>query len=488
MKNESRELFKRVAAALQSSTPDSLEELALTADELAGAKHHLGDSALHLCAELGRLDEIKCGVTARQLAQAVNPEGISALFRAAHFGCLHQVKGGVTVEQLKGQKNPMGGTALMQAAQDGYLHQIAGDITVADLDNERLDDNTSALHHAAFQGQLYLLKDGVTADELAAARADDGKTALHAAASSRCLDQIKGGVTLAQMTAVKDAKGLTPLYWAAREGSLNQISGGVTTEQMQSALCDGKHSAWDIAAENLNTDQIADAEAAEPLANLRKDKAKFLGLIQMACEGAVHEINNGDKQFGERMLIKAGIDGSWNGDACGRISEAYLMLGNLQEAFKFGGKSVEHPPASLAAWQNFAGVCLVLKKYHQAVLALEQALHLNPQSTELMILLALAKSELGHPPAEVEALSRKAVETDPDYLTGWQWLAAVLEENGKHEESDQAHYEFCKRKLGGEAVEFGFAEGLPAGFLVTKEGVELLRKDGLISDGDPALN
>jgi len=81
------------------------------------------------------------------------------------------------------------------------------------------------------------------------------------------------------------------------------------------------------------------------------------------------------------------------------------------------------------------------------------------------------------------------IEGSKSELTGdWQWLAAVLEENCKHEESDQAHYEFCKRKLGGEAVEFGFAEGLPAGFLVTKEGVELLRKDGLISDGDPALN
>jgi hypothetical protein len=105
-----------------------------------------------------------------------------------------------------------------------------------------------------------------------------------------------------------------------------------------------------------------------------------------------------------------------------------------------------------------------------------------------MILLALAKSELGHPPAEVEALSRKAVKADPKNLKGWQWLAAYLEDIGKHEESDQAHYEFCKRKLGGEAVEFGLAEGLPAGLLVTKKGVELLRKDGLISDGDPALN
>ena len=483
MKNESRKLFKQVAAALHSSTPDSLEELALTAEELASAKHHLGDSALHLCAELGRLDEIKDGVTAGQLAKTVNPEGISALFCAAHFGCLHQVKGGVTVEQLKGQKNPMGGTALMLAAQDGYLHQIAGDITVADLADERLDDNTSALHHAAFQGQLYLLKDGVTADELAAARANDGKTALHAAASSRCLDQIKGGVTLAQMTASKDGKEQTPLYWAAREGSLNQISGGVTTEQMQSTLCDGKHSAWDIAAENLNTDQIRDAKAAELLANLRKDEAEFLGMIQMVCEGAVHEIKNGDKRLGERMLIKAGIEGSWNSNACGRISETYRTLGNWKEALKFGVKSVEHAPGTVAAWLNFGSICLILKKYHQAASALEQALRLNPKSAEIMIMLALAKNELGHPPAEVEALSRKAVKANPKNLMGWQWLAAVLEENGKHADADQAHAEFCIN----EALQTNAAEGKPGDSLIGRAWSALKMKVWP-APGDPALN
>jgi tetratricopeptide (TPR) repeat protein len=486
MKTASKNQIKPVINAIQSG---KLEELALTADQLAALKHHQGNSALHICAQYGCLDQIKGGVTASQLSQTVNPVGVSALLYAAHFGCLHQVKGGVTAGQLKSEKNEDGISGLMYAAQDGYLHQIAGDITAADLAGDRLPDNTSALHHAAFHGQLYLLKGGVTADELVAARVDDGNTALHAAAGGRCLDDIKGGVTFEQLTAIKDDKGKTPLYWAAREGSLNQIRGGVTMDQMNSTLCYGGKSAWAIACENLNDDQIAGSESALLLAEVQKDFGGFLPFLQLTCEDAIKQINGGDRRLGERLLIKLAIDSSWNGQACGIISDAYQSLGNNKDAFRFAVRAVDRAPEFFPVWLNLGFNCLELNKHQQAVSALEHCLRLNPRCAPAMSMLALAKYDMGHPVAEIEALSRKAVETDPECLAGWQWLAAYLESIGKHEESDQAHYEFCKLKLGSDAAEFGFAEGLPIGLMVSKDGAERHRKEGLLVPvADPSLN
>jgi tetratricopeptide (TPR) repeat protein len=475
MNTNTRKQTKQVIRAIQSG---ALGKLGLTAKELAALKNHRGISALHFAAEYQCLDQIKDGATAEQLSEAVLPDGASALLSAAHSGCLHQVEGGVTAAQLKTQKDTDGFSGLMYAAQDGYLHQIHGDITAADLAAERLSDHTSALMHAAFHSQLYLLQGGVTADELAAARADDGNSALHAAASSRSLDQIKGGVTFAQMTASKDGQGRTPLYWAAREGSLNQIKGGVTMAQMKATLCDDKHSAWDIACEKQNDDQIPDAEAAGMLANLRKDRDDFLSVIRMCCEDATHEIKNGNKKVGERLLIKAAIDGSWSGEACGMIADTYRLLDNWKEAFKFAVKAVERAPKASRAWLILGLSCLALNKNQRVVTALEQCLRLDPRCAPAMSMLASVRCELGHPAAEVEALARKAVKTDPAFLTGWSWLAAFLEAIGKHEESEQAHAEYCKRKLRQDAPPTDTAKIKSSGTLIGRAWCALKTKLG----------
>ena len=317
-----------------------LAKLSLTAEQLAALKNRDGVTALHLAVKHGCLDQIKDGVTADQLAKAVADDGMSALLYATYKGYLTQVKGGVTVAQLKAQKNPQGVTGLFLAAQEGHLHQVQGDITAAELAADQVSDHTSALLAAAFNGELFLLKGGVTSEELAVARADDGNTALHTAADSRSLDQITGGVTLQQLTAIKDAKGRTPLYWAALNGCINQIQGGVTLEQMRATLCYGNKSAFEMALENGNQDQIPGADPGGPDFTSRTEE-ELIELANMTCWWAQESIKKGEKKLGCRMLEKLAIDLSNHGPVCVVLTQAYMGLGNRKEGLKYACKAVK---------------------------------------------------------------------------------------------------------------------------------------------------
>ena len=443
-----------------------LAELSLTAEQLAALKNRDGVTALHLAVEHGCLDQIKDGVTADQLAKTVADDGMSALLYATYKGCLTQVKGGVTVAQLKAQKNPQGGTGLFIAAQEGHLHQVQGDITAAELAADQVSDHTSALLAAAFNGELFLLKGGVTVEELAAARADDGNTALHTAADSRSLDQITGGATLQQLTAIKDAKGRTPLYWAALNGCINQIQGGVTLEQMRATLCDGNKSAFEVALENRNQDQIPGADPGGPDFTSRTEE-ELIELANMTCWWAQESIKKGEKKLGCRMLEKLAIDLSNHGPVCVVLTQAYMGLGNRKEGLKYACKAVKLTPGDSDAWRQLGHIHYILHQLPKALAALQQAVEVNANSAEALVLLAIIKSDLNHDIAETEALSRRAVLAEPTNLRAWQWLAAHLEANGKSEESDRAHARYCELKLGDKAKWIRDAEGTPMVALVS---------------------
>jgi len=194
-----------------------------------------GDTAVHLAAELGRLDMLRMMGDKLGALDFINHRGETPLMYAAHGGHMASVIAFMEDRGLgpmadAGMVDGEGRTVLMHACSSGHLdlvnlilqnregrHPI---LRFPPLDVNQCDHyGVTALHVAAGEGYWQLLPSLVLAGANKASKDKDGCTALHAAAIE---DEVLALATLMDVGLdpnVGDNQGWTPLMHAAWKGS-----------------------------------------------------------------------------------------------------------------------------------------------------------------------------------------------------------------------------------------------------------------------------
>jgi ankyrin repeat protein len=257
----------------------------VTSAQLAAARNRYGQTALHLAAQSGHLDQVK-DVTVGLLASCRDGQGRSALYETAALGHLGQIQGGAAVAQLSACLEPAykdswghGSTILHILAFSGHLLQVEGGATAQDLLAARDAKGVSALLVAAREGHLDQVKGGATAAQLSAALSAQGLSALHLTASHCQLRCIAGGATVAQLEAYSHgyppAGAIDPgsvLSIAAKFGCLDQVKGGVSAADLaRSASLDGQSALHEAAAAGF-LEQVRGGVTALELASVHDDQ------------------------------------------------------------------------------------------------------------------------------------------------------------------------------------------------------------------------
>lgn len=99
--------------------------------------------------------------------------------------------------------------------------------------------------------------------------------------------------------------------------------------------------------------------------------------------------------------------------------------------------AVAESPRSEAPWILRATALIELDRFEEAILSLENALSLNPESADALWRLGLAKSELAKDGQVDEALGcfNKALELDRNLEAAWYYRAMALSDAGRDEEA-----------------------------------------------------
>jgi ankyrin repeat protein/tetratricopeptide repeat protein len=448
---ETEAAAKKSRKRIYNQTRDSIVEgrlasLKMTADQLAALRDHRNRSLLSLAASKDCLNRIVGGVTADQLDQSRDDDGVSALIMAAMHGCLYQIKGGVTADQLAAHVSSKFSSALYLAAKRGHLDQIVGEITLAQLKSASLPNGDNGLIQAAFNGQMDLIAGGVTVDDLKSTKSKDGRTPLHHAACQGHLDQISGGVTFEQLCDPPAIGGDIPIFWAVLNGHIDQIKGRVTIAQMTGIKLANQKTLLDLAGRSGHLLQVENAKYPN-IGRVPSTAAEIEDYTSWVCEPTFEgfeTFTKTEKRIHLRLLARLRSEYKMFGRANFMLAVTYGTIGLDDEALACARQAVALMPKDAEAFNLLGQILYKLARMNAALAALQRSFDLGRRVPQLLITLALIKSDLAHPVTELEALLKLAAEVHPDEPEIWQATAAILEAIGKHAESDRAHERYVQ--------------------------------------------